>query len=319
MSKATLLDIAKLNGNDTVVGLIEEVIQSAPEAQLVPFRTIRGTTYSTVMRTGLPSVGFRDANDGFAPTKSTFKNKLVECYIFGGRIEVDKAVADAHEDGAEAFQALEASGIMEAALQRFGKQFYYGTVVDGKGFPGLKSVTPKDGVTANSDPLTVDATGSTATTASSVYAVTLGERDVIGVSGREGAFEMPDFRIGDITGVNSEKITGYISEICAWLGLQMVNENSVRRIINVTADSGKGLTDILLAKLLATFPVGKTPSAIMLSRRSRSQLQASRTVVLQGSGRGRPDQPTLAPLPTEYDGIPLVVTDSIADNDAINS
>jgi len=319
MSKATLLDIAKLNGNDTVVGLIEEVIQAAPEANLVPFRTIRGTTYSTVMRTGLPGVGFRDANDGFDPSKSTFKNKLVECYIFGGRIEVDKAVADAHEDGREAFQALEAAGVMEAALQRFGKQFYDGVAVDGTGFPGIKAVTPFGGTTTNGDPLTVNATGTTATTASSVYAVTLGERDVIGVAGREGAFEMPDFREGDITGVNSKALTGYISEITAWLGLQTVNENSVRRICNLTEDSGKGLTDTLLADLLASFPVGRIPTAIMLNRRSRSQLQKSRTVVLQGSGRGRPDQPTLAPLPSEYDGIPLVVTDSIGNTDAIES
>ena len=55
----TLLDIAKLNGSDTVVGLIEEVITSAPEFAVLPARTIRGTSYNTVSRTAYPSVGFR--------------------------------------------------------------------------------------------------------------------------------------------------------------------------------------------------------------------------------------------------------------------
>src|SRR5690606_17476670 len=109
MAKLTLLDIAKLNGNDTVVGLIEENIKAAPEAQLFPFRTIRGTSYKTGIRVGLPTTGFRAANEGQTPSKSSFVQQLVEAYIFGGIVEVDKAVADAHEDGAAALQAIEAS------------------------------------------------------------------------------------------------------------------------------------------------------------------------------------------------------------------
>lgn len=319
MAVATLLDIAKLNGNDSVVGLIEEVIQSAPEANLIPFRTIAGTTYKTLIRDGLPTVGFRAANDGVDPSKSNFKNKIVETFIFSGRIEVDQAVADAYEDGPEAWKALEAEGVMEAALQEFGKQFYYGLARGADGFPGLKEFAIKDAVTTNGDPMTVNATGSTASTATSVYAVVLGERAVTGVAGRGQGFTLPDFRLESITGVNNKKHPGYVSDLSAWLGLQIVDQNSVRRILNITEDSGKGLTDSLLASLLATFPVGKTPTALMLNRRSRSQLQKSRTVVLQGSGRGRPDQPVLAPLPTEYDGVPLVVTDSIGNTDAIES
>ena len=319
MSVATLLDIAKANDNDQVVGLIEEVIQSAPEANLIPFRTIRGTTYKTLIRKGLPTVGFRAANDGIDPSKSSWENKIVETFIFSGRVEVDKMVAEAYEDGAAAWTALEAEGVMEAALQEFGKQFYYGLANEADGFPGLKEFAVFGASTTNGDPLTVDATGSTASTASSVYAVVLGERAVTGVAGRDRGFELPDFRLESITGANGKKHDGLVSELGAWLGLQIVDENSVRRIANITADSGKGLTDSLLADLLASFPVGKVPTSIMLNRRSRSQLQKSRTVVLQGSGRGRPDQPVLAPLPSEYEGIPLVVTDSIGNTDAIEA
>lgn len=319
MAKQNLLDIAKQNGNDTVVGLIEESIKYSPEAQLVPFRTIAGTSYRTGIRTGLPTAGFREANNGWTPSKSSFKNKIVECYIFGGRIEVDKAVADAHEDGAEAWQAVEAEGVMQSAMREFGSQMYYGTSNEADGFPGLKSVTTFGGSTTSGDSLTVNAGGSTATTASSVYAVKFGERETMGVIGRNGAFDLPPFIIESITGEDSKKHMGYVSEINAWIGLQLINENAVRRIANLTADSGKGLSDSLLADLLDTFPVGYVPDAIMVSRRSRTQLHKSRTVVLQGSGKSRPDQPVLAPTPTEYDGIPIIVTDSILDTDAIES
>ena len=45
MPQANLLDIAKLTGNDTVVGLIEENQTVAPDVMSFPARTIRGTSY----------------------------------------------------------------------------------------------------------------------------------------------------------------------------------------------------------------------------------------------------------------------------------
>jgi hypothetical protein len=139
------------------------------------------------------------------------------------------------------------------------------------------------------------------------------------IGGQNSAFELEDFRVQMINDAAGNPYSAYVAGLTAWIGMQIGNQNSVRRIANLTADSGKGLTDLLLSDALATFPVGFMPDAIFMSRRSRSQLQKSRTVVLQGSGKARPDQPTLAPLPTEYDGIPIVVTDSILNTDAIES
>jgi hypothetical protein len=70
---------------------------------------------------------------------------------------------------------------------------------------------------------------------------------------------------------------------------------------------------------LENFPSGVMPTHIFMSRRSRSQLQQSRTVTLQGAGSSRPNQPIYSPLPTEFEGIPIVVTDSILNTDAIES
>ena len=319
MAQATLLDIAKLNGNDQVIGLIEENISSAPELSIFPSRTIKGTTYTTGVRTGLPTVGFRDANAGVAPSKSTFKKNLVECFILSSLIRADKAVADAYEDGADAWKMIEASGVMRAAMQRIGKQTWYGTSSDAKGFAGFKAFLAAGGKTLAGDALTIDASGSTANTASSVYAVKFGEQDAQFVFGQNSIMELGEWRNETVTDSEGKGYEAYAAALTAWVGLQIGNENCARRIYNLTADSGKGLTDALLAKLIATFPVGVRPDAIFGSRRSIAQLQASRTVALYGTGTNRPNQPNVAPYPTEFEGIKIIATDSILNTDAIES
>lgn len=310
MANLNLLDIAKANGSDAVVGLIEENLSSAPELKLFPARTIKGTSYPTLIRTGLPTVGFRNANGGVTPSKSTFATKLVQAFILSSRIEVDKAVLQASEDGPEVVKAREASGVMEAALRTIGSQIWYGTANDSKGFAGLRAICD----TA----MDVDATGSTATTGSSVWAVKFGPQFLQLVFGAGASFDLSPFRDESIEDAEGKKLAGEVADLTAWVGLQCVNKYACGRIRDLTADSGKGLTDTLLADLLAKFPVGVVPDAIFMSRRSRSQLQKARTVTLMGSGTNRPNQPALAPLPTEYDGIPLIATDSIVDTETLD-
>ncbi len=302
MTRPTLLDIAKKNSSDAVVGLIDETSKAHPEITMGHARTIKGQMYKTLVRTGLPTVSFRNANDGVDASKGTYENRLVETFIFNPRWECDKAVADQSEDGPEAFISMEAGGIMEASFQLLSKQFYYGRTVDGKGHPGLI-----DAYDATN--MVVDATGTTASTGSSVWAVKWGMKDVTWVWGENGKLDLSALRIGDIVGQNSKVLTGYIQEILAYAGVQVGSINSVARIKKLTADSGKGLTDILLADLLSKFPVGTVPDAFFMSRRSRKQLQASRTAT---NATGAP-----APFPTESHGIPIVVTDSILDTEAL--
>lgn len=315
----TLLDIAKLNGNDKAVGLIEENLSSAPELQFFPSRQIKGTNYYTGVRTGLPTVAFRNANEGVANSKSSFKKMLVECFILASSIKADKAVADAHEDGPEAFQMMEASGVFEAALKRIGSQTWYGTSSDSKGFTGFKAMLTAGGTTSAGDALTVNAAGTTATTASSVYAVKFGIKDAQFVLGQNSALALGEFRTQTVQDDDGNDFEAYVAALTAWIGLQIGNENCARRIYNLTADANKGLTDSLLASLLATFPVGHRPDAIFGSRRSIGQLQQSRTVTLLGSGTNRPNQANVAPYPTEFEGIPIIPTDSILNTDAIGS
>lgn len=310
MARTTLLDLAKMNGSDAVVGLIEEVLNAAPEAKVFDSRTIKGTSYSTLIRTGLPSVGFRNANGGVTPGKSTFATKLVQCFILGGRIECDKAILNGHEDGPEAIKAIEAAGVMEASLQKLGSQIYYGVSADGKGFPGLQAMVDSA--------MVHDATGTTANTGSSVYAVKMGPRHVQLLFGNNSTLDLSPWREETLIDNDGKKFPGEVADLCSLVGLQCVNKNAVARIKNLTAQTDKGLTDSVVASMLSLYPVGMVPDFLFMNRRSALQLQKSRSTTVSAIGdKSATGKEVMAPMPTESNGIPIVVTDSIVSTEAI--
>jgi len=302
MAMPTLLDIAAANGSDAVVGLIDEASKAHPELTVGAARTIRGVHYKTRVRTALPSVGFRNANEGVAATKPTYENRLVECYILNPRWECDKAVADSYEDGAEAYIAEDGVAMLEAAMQALASQFYYGTGSDAKGFPGLLAAYD----TAN---MVVDAGGTTADTGSSVWAVRFGPREVTWVYGNDGDLALSDVTEERVTDGSGNPFTAYCQEILARPGLQVASVYSIGRIKKLTEDSGKGLTDDLISTLLSKLPVGKRPDVLFMTRRSLRQLQQSRTAT---NATGAP-----APIPDESFGVPIRVTDAIVDTEAL--
>jgi hypothetical protein len=103
------------------------------------------------------------------------------------------------------------------------------------------------------------------------------------------------------------------------VGIQVGSLQSIVRIKKLTEDSGKGLTDSLIAQALALFPVGKTPNLILVNRRSRRQLQLSRSVTIQTSGNSRAGGAVanIADVPTEAFGIPISCTDAILSTEAL--
>ncbi|HVS73131.1 MAG TPA: hypothetical protein VHQ47_17885 [Phycisphaerae bacterium] len=308
----TMLDIAKANGSDGIAGLIDQTIRVAPELQIGFARTIKGQNYKTLVRTALPAIGFRDANQGMAGVKSTYENKMVETFILDPKISVDKAVADQYEDGAEAYIALEADAIMKAALQLLGKTFYYGKRYAYTGDSNPNSATGKargfygllDFVDSS---LIYDCQGSAVGTSNwrtSVWGVKFGPADVAWVYGEDGQLAMLPTRVGDAPDANGNFFTAYISQLMAYPGLQMVQQFSVGRIKNITDESTHGLTDKVLGSWLAQFPAAYTPDVIFASRKAIESLRASRTAT---NVTGTP-----APSPTDYEGIPIVKTDSLS-------
>ena len=318
MAQANLLDIAKLNGSDTIVGLIEETLTYAPEVQIMPARTIRGTSYKIASRVSYPGVGFRAANEGSTPTKSEFENQLIECYILSGAVQADVAVARAYEDGEQAWKDIESIGVMRQAMIELGSQVIYGTSHQAKGFPGLQAIHTAFNSGLGASALTVDAGGTTADTGSSVYGINTDTQGVQLVFGAGTTFELGEWRIENVG--TSSVYPAHVANLTAWVGMQVGSKYSVGRLKDATEDSGFGVTDAKLAALLSKYPVGYRPNYWLMNRRSAYQLQVSRSTAFSALGaKSATGAEVFAPLPSESNGIPIVITDSIGNTEALTA
>lgn len=301
MATFTLLDAAKL-GTDAgkTSRLVEATADAAPEVFTIAVIPSRGTSYYSAKRTGLPTVAFRRANEGQTVTKSTFTLELKEMFRLESIYEVDRAIAHAYAGGWERFLDIEGQGHVRSALTTIGQQMFYGTASDALGFTGLKQLLPKGAA------IVVDAGGTTAATASSVYAAKIGAEHV-SFAINEGTPLVPSKPISQQKRLSDGTMLPiYCGGVGIWIGLQVANENCIGRVCNVTADAGKGVTDALIASLLQKFPKGFKPDFLYMSARSLAQLRQSRSTNTQG--------------PEEWsNGVRVIECASINDTDAIET
>lgn len=329
------LELTRLNCGEAVRGFVEENVGQVPEFGLFPAEQLGVgiLEYETLIRTAYPSAGFHDMGGGHTVTKSGWRNEKFQCFPFGGMIRAVKHMADSNRrGGAAGLFAAEAAGMTKSAMFAIAQQIYGGRAIGAKGFPGMKNFTAYG--TTFVDPLTGKtyslyingSTGATAATGSSVYFVKFnkqGEGQIPdGVTltyGTGSVFAMDDPNVETIVDPNdsTKNVRVYTSDLQGFAGLIIPNQNCVRRIGNLSSDSGKGLTWALMDTAWQAWPQGIKPDVILMSARSQAQLQAASTVVLNGTGTDRPSQPTTAPLPTVYNGVPIQITDAIPDNDAI--
>ncbi len=310
MALPTIADlVAKARNADRLVGVLEEAIQDFSELRYIPARTVDKEIYTYVKRTSLPTGGgFRSVNDGVTPSSSTYDEVTVTLKLLSEILVVDKGVALAYVDGPESYLMTEAVGSASAFLSKLLNQFYYGTQNDANGFLGLADVVDSS--------MVVDAGGTTANTGSSVWALHLNDPKGVCLAFKAdmniNPIEFPDPIEQLIPGTTSGTyFPALVSEFTAWVGLQPGHKYQIGRIKNITEDSGAQLNDDLMSDLYNKFPESSKPTVFVMSRRSRAQLQKSRTAY---NPLGAP-----AAVPAEWEGIPIVVSEVIRNNEAIPS
>lgn len=296
----TLLDIAARTGSDAVVGLIEDATIAAPEFAVIPARTMPGTTYRLTRRTALPPSQFRDVNEGVAAGKSQYVQEIKEMYFVDSQLEVDEAIVKGDPRDIGDILADEAVGALEATFNLLGEQFYYGRSADAKGFVGLQDQISNDSVFAG---------GTTNTT--SAYLVDLSPQGVNFVVGRDGAIELPEWQRQKVPA----GYMAYVTNLSAYIGLQVGSAHSVYRVRGITPTGSKHLTDALGAQCLKNVPLNRRSNLRwFMNRTAAYTLQVSRSAVGQVNA-GRGGTPAFAEFPTELQGIPITITDSIGDNE----
>ncbi len=299
--RLTMLDVTKRNNSEESVGLIEDNISSHPELEYGVARPVKGFSFMTLIRSELPTVQFRNANEGTDAVKSKYELKEFPTYILNPRAEIDKVIADRSEDGIGALMTDEQSGILESSMIEMGEKFYYGTGKKStKSFKGLKDSVDSDMIIS---------AGGTGNNLTSVYLVRFGQKDVQWIFGGGGQFEFSEIIEETLYDEKKNPFPGFSSYLNASPGLQIGSKTAIGCINNIHAtETGKTITDKLLTKAILKFPKGKRPDVIFMTSNALAQLQESRTAV---NALGQE-----APIPTHCQKIPIESTDSLKDTES---
>jgi hypothetical protein len=237
-------------------------------------------------------------NAGIEYDKSSDTLVTVTLKLLDASMRVDKALADQYRLGPDAFMAREASRHLRAALKVAEKQILMGTIGGAAaGFAGLANALAGGSMVHYGD------TGGNALT--SIYLVRTNDMgtDCQVILGNDGRITIDPYMPQEVQDGSGLKYHAYVAAIMGWIGLQIGGAKSVGRIANVGNTTGDTCDDDLLTKGLELFPAEAMPNMIVMNKRSLWQLQRSRTFT----------SPTgaMAPLPTEFMGIPIITTDSL--------
>lgn len=304
VSTTELLQLGDGNISDIDVS---ELLLETPFLTVLPAVVASNmTSHEWLKKTASPVTGFRAINDGLENTKATYTKVTQALKLFDAGFDLDMGLLQARNG--DSLMRREAVDHLRSAFQAYEKQIFYGTGTGGlsAGFAGFSNET---GVDAIADTMVVNATGTTVGGASSVWAVRAMDDGVSLVYGLNGSVSiMPSFgvlRAGSATGSYDAMRT----PILFYAGLQVATSLDLGRIVNLTAQAGKGLTDSLISQLINKFPAGRKPTHVVMNRQSHGQLQTSRTAT---NPTGAP-----APFPSEAFGVPIVVTDQLLITEAI--
>jgi hypothetical protein len=351
----TLLEIAQGRQIPLTAGIIEAAATKAPALMVFDARTTSSTRFMALALTGLPTAsGFKDYGEGFTHGSASLSVREFEAKLAGAKVEVEQITAarwDAeHASSGTTYFDLQVMARMSAEMRHLERVIFYGTAQDAKGFPGLKQLTPYTNVlTLTEDPgatdfakTVINAGGTTSSTASSVYSVVHGPLDCQLVVCNDGGGELFTMteplrqHIAPNSSAPTATLEHLVTQIHGHFGVSVSGMNetpnavvptqySVRRLANLTEDSGKGVDDAKLEQLVLSHGDDLVPSRLYMNGRSARQWATSRsastaTLFLGMSGDAKNNTGSLrAARPDNFEGIPVTYTSAIASTDAINS
>ena len=352
----TILEIAQGRSTPLTQGLMETVRTSVPLLSAFDARTSSDDRFLSLALVSLPTSRFVGVNEGLQAGNAGFELREFSCSQIGGLVMAEVEAArlwDARHTGVGmTWLEIQIMARLKADMRHVEKQMIQGRANDAKGFPGAKEMTPfsasnvlaagGDAQASEFKRSVINAGGTTASTASSVYSFVFGEMESQLVVGNDTGAELLTVgqTIRQMMAPDSTKPTQLSEhdalEVRGYLGLSVSGFNiqesgqavptqySLRRICNLTADSGKGLTDSLMEQLVLSHGEGRTPGVFAMSNRSGLQLATSRAPTqinfMMGSGdAARSTFSTQPSRPDNWQGIPIAYSDAVGSTDAIES
>lgn len=322
----TAADLAARRNSDKEIGLVQQIINWAPEITTIPGRTIPGTFTEAKIQIAIAAGGtFPGLNGGVPVGAGTYEMRRFNAFFFDSQLEVRESLIKAAAQTGDSIgdlQADEVSGALQDKAIKFSQQFYGGLALNASGFPGLKDLLGiYNGTTAGYQGVIdsrtgkklvnyVNAQGSSGAT-ECVWYVWAHPQGIHFLYGGDAMIDVNPW-VWQYLGPSNARYRAQVTNINGFIGLSAANPWCVACIKNI--DATHPWTDALSSQLHALLPVGVVPSHCFATKRAIAGLQQQRTVTLfGGGGEGtRPNQPTVAPIPqTDVNGVPIYPTDGI--------
>lgn len=316
MPDLNLLDITRLNNADSVTGLVESAIWSAPELQIFPAVPREGTRFQVARRTILPPAQFALPGGGVPPSKSTIVLDNHEMFYMETELEVPMGIIAAQNRAVGDVLAIESEGTLNANFFKLTQQMYYGSkslttqnggagsISDPLGYPGAIQII-------NGDTNYWLKQGGASGSCTSAFLFCLHEKGTHLSVGKDGNMTLMPWVQQQIAFANGNKTQAMVSAFLGWFGMSVVNQYSVYRISGLDGTTGNTLTDKLVSDLIALIPIQyRINMHIFTSRSGAKQLQESRTAIgfQTADAKGAGAYP---PQPTDSNGVPIHVTEAI--------
>jgi len=298
----TFLDLVKLQ---TTPGydLVEENVRLSPELEVVPADVMAMTEIELSVRTDLPGVNFSRIGEGTAVEKSGIITRLFQLAYLDTLVSVDVRLLNGKPTQlAGRLLAAEQSGYVESAIRLIGKQWWYGVGNDKKGFPGLIAQGLNDAAH-------VINAGGAADDKSSIFFTALGRNKAEFWFGNNRALAFEDWFRANANDSKGQPFEAENSWMHCSVGARLGNRNALVRIKNLTTEEGKGATFDLMHQALRQMrdDLGQIPTHIFMTGRSQEQLRQCLKTALNPNPE----------LPKEFEGIPILPSHNVLNNETI--
>lgn len=305
----TLAGLIQLNDMNTAELNVSDLLQDAPLiAAMEAVEASNGTKHSYDKEVVAEGVAFRAPNAGVINSASEDEHVETNLAFLDGSFDTDIAITSKAKNGTDAYLEKRTVRKLKSLLSTSEKNLIYGNVSGG--FDGLLENALLNQL---SDSMVIGAGGTTADEQTSVILIRTTEDDCALIAGNGGNFTAEDPYMNTVypnPSTDAKRYDAWRVPLYGWLGMQYGSIYSVARIANLhKSDAGASLDDDLLYDAIGLLPSARQPNLCVMNRQSLGQLRKSRTAT---NATGVP-----APMPTEIGGIPIIVTDSIVNTEAV--
>lgn len=265
----TLADVAK--NNESAIGSVAEVlVQENPMLNDIPYTEMNeGTIHKESIRSSLPSVYYRKANQPIPGGKTTIEERTFTAAHFEGKSQIDEAVASRGGADRIAFNRwnqaqgfIQAMGLEHASLLIYGSPFTSNLKT-----AGLSDIYSTVATTEDVSKQVIDGLGSSADL-TSVWRIHWGERALFGIypKGTQTGLKRTDRSPGntriqiagtDVNG-NSGNYWGFEEDFEVDHGMVAKDYRQAARIANLDIDnlkSGSSAADLIDLMLSANYKI----------------------------------------------------------------